>query len=517
MAARISLKDQLAELSQAAPIDLDPEDALAPNDPSHESHRLSSIDDPAAREHYIDVAPSAIRKLHDSVSDPKYDGVRTSRKQLYDDSDNGSHNDDMTEEGEADEDDEEYSQSEAGTEQQDVLVSPAEDEDDLSDDPSGSGSDDDDRDVEHDETSPSRATSQNQVNEASSSLSRIDISSGQVSAHSAESQQADNDVASNLRKTHEADKKKGKAVSRQIALWDTLLDARIQLHKAVTAANRLPLPHEVERYVSHPSAREALDGFFDVADSLIEELYSLQEDLLRFNESIEPPARKRRKLDRPAASHSNTNTLASYSDAAIALSASASALEASYHPWLVDTLSKWSAKVQAVAPNVLLPDNKGSFMRDPKSGAHVGVVTLIDDIFRADRSKLLDRTRKRKDKHSRLGHARPSSEDGSNEEDDEKLDPEVFDDTDYYQQLLRDVIAARGGDGAQAGDQQWQIQQRERKAKRKKTVDTKASKGRKLRYDVHPKLQNFMVPVPVVVGEWHEEQIDGLFSSLLQP
>lgn len=34
------------------------------------------------------------------------------------------------------------------------------------------------------------------------------------------------------------------------------------------------------------------------------------------------------------------------------------------------------------------------------------------------------------------------------------------------------------------------------------------------RYEVHEKLQNFMVPVPVHNG-WHEEQIDELFASLL--
>ena len=131
-----------------------------------------------------------------------------------------------------------------------------------------------------------------------------------------------------------------------------------------------------------------------------------------------------------------------------------------------------------------------------------------------DGTKLLDRTRRRKDKHTRISQV--PGEDADAEEDEERLDPEVFDDTDYYQQLLRDVIAARGGSDGQGGEQQWQIQQRERKAKRKKTVDTKASKGRKLRYEVHAKLQNFMVPVPVVGGDWHEEQIDGLFSSLLQ-
>jgi protein AATF/BFR2 len=33
-------------------------------------------------------------------------------------------------------------------------------------------------------------------------------------------------------------------------------------------------------------------------------------------------------------------------------------------------------------------------------------------------------------------------------------------------------------------------------------------------YEVHEKLQNFMVPVPVK-GSWHDEQIDELFASLL--
>ncbi|KAH9888908.1 apoptosis-antagonizing transcription factor [Cubamyces lactineus] len=509
MAARLSLKDQLAELAQPAPIDLDPEDALAANDPHSEEHRLSAIDDPSAREHYIDVAPSAIRKLHDSINDPKYDGVRTSRKQLYDDSDRDSdpeHEDDDQGMSEDEAQAEDLSHSEGETDEDEELHSPVEHDEGsegASDEESGSGSED-----EHDQTSSPRTTSQKHLNEASAGLSRIDISGQHQEQH-------ENDIASNLRKTHEVDKKKGKAVSRQITLWDTLLDARIQLHKAVTTANRLPLPSEVTQYASHPSAREALDSFLDVADSLIEELFSLQEDLLRSNESIEPPARKRRRLDQPSPP---SDPLPSYSEAFTALSADASALEASYHPWLVDTLAKWSAKVQAVAPNVLLPDNKGSFLRDGKSPAQVGVVALIDDIFRADRQKLLDRTRKRKDKHVRIGHTRPADADaeGKDEDDEEKLDPDVFDDTDYYQQLLRDVIAARGGDGAQAGEARWQIQQRERKAKRKKTIDTKASKGRKLRYEVHPKLQNFMVPVPVVVGEWHEEQIDGLFSSLLQ-
>lgn len=54
-------------------------------------------------------------------------------------------------------------------------------------------------------------------------------------------------------------------------------------------------------------------------------------------------------------------------------------------------------------------------------------------------------------------------------------DEEVFDDTDFYQQLLRDVIESKGG-----GSGQLMASQRQKKSK--KNVDTRASKGRKLRF-----------------------------------
>lgn len=73
--------------------------------------------------------------------------------------------------------------------------------------------------------------------------------------------------------------------------------------------------------------------------------------------------------------------------------------------------------------------------------------------------------------------------------------------------------------------------------KSKKVVDTRASKGRKIRfvilslshtshltssidhhkyhrYHVHEKVQNFMTPIEIANG-WHDEQVDELFASLL--
>lgn len=58
---------------------------------------------------------------------------------------------------------------------------------------------------------------------------------------------------------------------------------------------------------------------------------------------------------------------------------------------------------------------------------------------------------------------------------------------------------------------QWlEIQKLRSKAKRK--VDAKASKGRRLRYQVHPKLVSFMAPYPETT--WNDIAKNELFASL---
>lgn len=52
------------------------------------------------------------------------------------------------------------------------------------------------------------------------------------------------------------------------------------------------------------------------------------------------------------------------------------------------------------------------------------------------------------------------------------------------------------------------------KKKTKKQVDTKASKGRKIRYEVHSKIQNLMTPMDVPT--WPEEKTKELFNSLFK-
>merc|ERR1712203_85725 len=99
-------------------------------------------------------------------------------------------------------------------------------------------------------------------------------------------------------------------------------------------------------------------------------------------------------------------------------------------------------------------------------------------------------------------------------DDNETYNDEIFDDDDFYHQLLRELIERKTSgitDPINLG-QQW-LQLQKVRAKAKKKVDTRASKGRKTRYDIHAKLVNFMAPT-YPVSSLTEEAKNELFSSL---
>ena len=87
--------------------------------------------------------------------------------------------------------------------------------------------------------------------------------------------------------------------------------------------------------------------------------------------------------------------------------------------------------------------------------------------------------------------------------DEHSLDDTVYDDFEFYDQLLKEFIASGKGNGSL---------QLKRKRKTKK-VDRRASKGRKLKFEVHPKLENFMYPVQE--SQSHVDT-DKLFQSLFK-
>ena len=113
---------------------------------------------------------------------------------------------------------------------------------------------------------------------------------------------------------------------------------------------------------------------------------------------------------------------------------------------------------------------------------------------------------------------RPPAEDGDEvaaaaNDSAEKYDAEIYDDTDFYQVLLRDLMNA-SEQPASIAKLRGQLQDaRTRKMRGGKVVDTRASKGRKLRYEVQPKLVHFMFPAPDVRIESAEDIHRSLFRA----
>lgn len=249
-------------------------------------------------------------------------------------------------------------------------------------------------------------------------------------------------------------------------------------------------------------AKKSACAFLREALLLSEDLFTLNEVLMTANASSSNKAENPRKRKRIEPSSDDLEVLAAQIQRA---SRDLALIQQESHPHLLATLLKWSNKIQAVTPASLLPSTRNAFKSS--RNVHTKPVTELIQESLADHSKAVARTQIRR------GAARiDASETGVTGLDIEGKplqEVEIFDDADFYQQLLRDVIDGQASNGY--GDEDLN----HRPKKVKKNVDTRASKGRKLRYETHEKIQNFMVPIPTIVDGWHEEKIDELFASLL--
>lgn len=176
------------------------------------------------------------------------------------------------------------------------------------------------------------------------------------------------------------------------------------------------------------------------------------------------------------------------------------------------TIQKWNEKTRiATAANI-------------KNTPTNTILQQVSFIL-SDRNKLIRRTQLKRSEYDIIGYEKDSIEDNKNgtndnvnpvtrdrKENDEYI-PEIFDDSDFYHQLLRELIECKSADISdpiQLSRQWIALQQMRSKMKRK--VDTRATKGRKIKYVVHNKLVSYMAPEKSL--KWNEESSNELYSSL---
>lgn len=302
---------------------------------------------------------------------------------------------------------------------------------------------------------------------------------------------------------------KGKAVHSQLQILDTALEIRVHLQKLVVLANQLPKHNKYALFRAAALQKDENNGnLIGHAKSSVEmvmrQLLALQEELIDSHPEI-------RSLLSSAGCEGKSSegeldseceeipTKRRRTDVCVG---SAAEFWKRFEPYRNATIQKWHERTKLLSGKV--GRSFASLEESP--------VKQIEHIL-MDEERLLRRTQTKRSSYKILG-----ADDATNDEQEEKpgigeLDDEIFDDDDFYHHLLREVIERKtvNIDNPIALSRQWlEIEKLRKKAKRR--VDTRATKGRKIRYDVIPKLTNFMAPLDR--STYPEEARTELFRSL---
>ncbi|KAK7633622.1 apoptosis antagonizing transcription factor-domain-containing protein [Phyllosticta citricarpa] len=452
-----SLAEQIADLDGPAPKDFDPEE---PDTFASGSDDSDSGDDntDAAREHYVEVGESKLRKKDAAPLGPKYKGSRVTRDDIE-----GEESDDPFSKGIEDESEEEdgddLSQDGSGAED-------GEDDEELS------GFSEEDEDEDGDASGPS--DEEKETDGAKPNKGAFDRS--ELRKIVSEEQKT---VAATLSEAARADAEKGRAVKTQRKTFDSLLNTRIRLQKALVATNSMVAQQPGKADGSSEGHEDPVRAAEEAACNLWNTLNDLRESLYT---SRTGQKRKSVEISTSTPVQDAWIHMNSYEDASV--------------PHRQAVLEKWNAKARGVTA---LPTKSKL-----NNTAQQGLVDVLASQL-ADSTRLVQKTRMPRSCAPLQANA------GVTESAD------VFDDADFYGLLLKELLERRSEEsasGALAGMSfnvpHWQAA---REAKTKKHVDTRASKGRKLRYTVHEKLQNFMAPEDR--GSWVERQAEELFTGLL--
>ncbi|KDR15251.1 protein AATF [Zootermopsis nevadensis] len=340
----------------------------------------------------------------------------------------------------------------------------------------------------------------------------------------------------------ETETEKGIAVRNQLNVWDCLLECRIMLQKTLTAANKLPQHNIFEQFTAQggPEFKAEIQQTIHTVTTLLESLIAFRTIKFKSYPETETLYKKAKyeglskKVDKICSDTDEDNgdssndknevlhqqkkhttkhrTLEHYSE-----------LISDHHKMYLEyrnaNIQKWNDKTRVLAGK-LSSRNFSTFEQS--------TLKQIEQILN-NRQRLIQRSQLKRSSYGILGQELIPQQQQENSEEpivsttadnlkterdqSKEYSTEIYDDTDFYHQLLRELIERKSSDvtdPVQLGRQWLELQKLRSKMKRK--IDTRATKGRKIRYAVHSKLINFMAPVSQNL--YSEEAKTELYNSL---
>lgn len=303
-------------------------------------------------------------------------------------------------------------------------------------------------------------------------------------------------LVQNLKKHKDEDHVKGQSIKSQKALWDKALELRFLLQKPYSKSNKLPQEPirssfcEVDEDVS-----AAYSDLIASSRETIESLVQLQEALLENNPSIGEAAEEGGS---PLKSFEGAEKMNDKEIEWLHISQGQSRVA----PFRNKSVDKWqrkadvhsgaaAKKVKLLAFNQNISDQVATYMRDP--------------------SKMIKSMQSRREAVGVFGTVGKQA--GSvNEEGNTEGDPELLDDSEFYQQLLKEFFETI--DPASSESAFYALKRLQ--PKKRKVVDRRASKSRKIRYHVHEKIVNFMAPEPMDLPPMAPKLFENLFGLRTQ-
>ncbi|GFP87762.1 protein bfr2 [Phtheirospermum japonicum] len=163
------------------------------------------------------------------------------------------------------------------------------------------------------------------------------------------------------------------------------------------------------------------------------------------------------------------------------------------------SIDKWQRKTQVTTGAAAVKDKLHAFNQS--------ISAQVADHMR-DPSRMIKGMQQNRSAVAVFGNVPDLTEKIKQEETYANGDPELLDDSDFYQQLLKEFFETIDPSSSETAFYALKRLQ----TKKRKIVDRRASKSRKIRYNVHEKIVNFMAPRPVDIPPMAPKLFENLFG-----
>lgn len=306
-----------------------------------------------------------------------------------------------------------------------------------------------------------------------------------------------------------ADAERGHAVEGQLALFDALLDARVLLQKPMASANRLPPPAALAALAdAKPALATALAEVRAEGAALMTDLLRLRAALAGAHPDAIAAGRegKRRRGAEDALPFGKRAKAGGAGD-----DDAATGGKGAEELWAA-AVAGWEA---TAAFRKRTGDNLGLNLTEAAEAGDAP--TRVKGPLADDADRVVKRACPPAAKLALLGVTLPPSSSagvtGLVTTDGYYL--EAYDDSTSFSKYLRQVARGAPGEDGTSAATLASILLKHPSVKRA-GVDKRATKGRRLKYVVHPKLVNFMAPAPFVVPPERAYDLDAIVGSLFK-